>query len=138
MGPGRNANQPLDWPDEFSLDFKEGLSSLFIGLSSESDPFLLRHYLYNVHDTYRMFRLHFRKVVDDADLPRRNYEEIMGQSHPPSGPIPAQFAMTDEEIFKDDIKAAENLFAGNSTEKQDMDLLNELVPPELESRLIRL
>lgn len=129
-----------DWPNEFSLDSIDGLSSLLIGLSSESDPFLLRHYLYNVHDTYRMFRLHFRKVVDDAEVPADSYRNAVDQNGPPipRGPMPVQFAMTDEEIFTDDIKAAEKLFATYGTEKEDLELLNKLVPPELESRLLKL
>ncbi|KAF4124834.1 GAL4 [Geosmithia morbida] len=52
--------------------------------------------------------------------------------------MPVQFSMTDETIFQDDLKAAEKLFAGYSTEENDLDLLQELVPPEVESRLLRL
>jgi hypothetical protein len=46
--------------------------------------------------------------------------------------------MADEEIWKDDVKAAEGLFSGNTTEKSDIELLGKLVPPDLGSRLLRL
>src|SRR5690348_3072092 len=52
----RSISQGLDWPQEFSLDNKDGCSNVFVGLSSEFDPSLLRHYLYNMHDVYPMFR----------------------------------------------------------------------------------
>lgn len=129
---------PSSWPEQFSLDMKPGLSSLIIGLSSESDPFLLRNYQYDVHDTYRMFRLHFRKVIDDNDVPHKSFEKISQKSSLPIGSIPVQFGMTDEEIFRDDINAAEKMFSGHSTEKKDCELLDELVPVDLGSRLLKL
>lgn len=126
------------WSKEFSLDSRTGYSHQLVGLSSECDPFFLRHYVYNEHDTYPMYRLHFRKVVDDAAMPQ--YEDLGPRSGPrrPSGPAPVQFVLADEEIWKDDVKAAEGLFLGNSTESSDGELLSKLVTPDLGSRLLRL
>lgn len=127
------------WPAEFSLESRERHSSQLIGLSCESDPYLLRHYSYNEHDTFPMYRLHFRNVVDDATMPRRSPDpSVNHQPRPPSGPIPAQFVIADEEIWRTDVEAAERLFSGHSTEESDMELLGRLVPPDLASRLLKL
>jgi hypothetical protein len=134
----RNSSQPLDWPEEFSLDSQKGYSNMLVGLSSEFDPYFLRHYMYNVHDTYRMFRLHIRKVVDDAQMPRHAYNESIGRPQPPAGNMPIQFVTVDEEILRDEVKFAEGLYSGSSTEKSDLELLNRLVPYDLGVRLVKL
>jgi hypothetical protein len=84
-----------------------------------------------------MFRLHFRKMADGADMHLAG-DGAMGQPVLPRGAVPVHFAMTDEEIFTGDIKAAEKMFSGNGTEQEDRKLLDELVPPELASRLLKL
>lgn len=126
------------WPDDFSLDSRTGYSHQLVGLSSECDPFFLRHYVYNEHDTYPMYRLHFRKVVDDAMMPQHEDNGPTSGPPRPSGSAPVQFVLADAEIWKDDVKAAEGLFSGKSTERSDMELLNRLVTPDLGSRLLRL
>ena len=135
---GRGTVSEETWQDEFSLDTKKGYSHQLVGLSSECDPFFLRHYVYNGHDTYPMYRLHFRKVVDDAAMPQ--WEDNGPSTGPrrPSGAAPIQFVLADEEIWKDDVKSAEALFPGGSTESSDMELLCKLVTPDLGSRLLRL
>jgi hypothetical protein len=130
-----------DWPSDFSVDAaQKGHSNMLVGLSSEFDPFFLRHYLYNVHDTYRMFRLHIRKVVDDEAMLRLDHSDSGIGSPPPRplGPAPVQFVVVDEEIWKDEVKSAEALFATPSTERSDAELLNKLVPTDLGARLIKL
>lgn len=136
MDLGRNGTQNLS--REFSLYSRKGYSSQLIGLSSESDPFLIRHYYHNEHDTYTMYRLHFRKVVDDVSLPQYQNGIMADQNHMPLGPTPIQFVMADEEIWADDVKATEAMLSGNHTEEGDMELLGKLVPPDLEARLLRL
>ncbi|SPN97349.1 uncharacterized protein DNG_00863 [Cephalotrichum gorgonifer] len=131
--------QPSNWPAEFSLEFRQGYSNQLVGLSCESDPFLLRHYRFNAQGTYHMLRLDFRKVVDDV------------KSQDPSGPTaptsqsnsstdndPIQFMMCDETIWADDIKATERLLSGDGTEAADMALLNKVVNPDLGARLLKL
>ncbi|OAA58439.1 fungal specific transcription factor domain containing protein [Niveomyces insectorum RCEF 264] len=68
---------PPDWSDEFSLESRRGYSNHLIGLSSESDPYLLRYYKYNAQDLYTMFRLNFRRILDDAavSVPRSALRE---------------------------------------------------------------
>ncbi|KAB5562894.1 fungal-specific transcription factor domain protein, partial [Coniochaeta sp. 2T2.1] len=134
----RRESFQTSWPDDFSLDSKRGYSHQLVGLSSECDPFFLRHYVYNEVDTYPMYRLHFRKTVDDATYPLHEDNGPRGPPHRPSAAAPVQFVLADEEIWKDDVKAAEGLFPGGSTEKSDMELLYKLVTPDLGSRLLRL
>lgn len=126
------------WPDGFSLDSKTRYSHQLVGLSSECDPFFLRQYLYNEHDTYPMYRLHFRKVVDDASMPLHEDNGPTGHPHRSSSAAPVQFVLADEDIWKDDVKAVEGLFPGNSTERSDLELLGKLVTPGLGSRLLKL
>ncbi|CAK7221019.1 hypothetical protein SBRCBS47491_004384 [Sporothrix bragantina] len=128
------------WPQEFSLESHQGHSHQLLGLSGESDPYFLRHYVYNKHDTYRMFRLHFRKVVDDALVPgpappAENPENLRPM---PSSPMPVQFVIADEAIWANDVHSIEGIFNGSSTEDTDTALLKKLVPPELAVRLLKL
>lgn len=138
---GLGGDTRLDWPPDLSLDAaQKGYSNMLVGLSSEFDPFFLRHYLYDVHDTYRMFRLHIRKVVDDEAMPRRDYATTTVDGPQPcsSGPAPVQFVIIDEEIWKDEVKSAENIFAEASSHQSDAQLLNKLVPTDLGARLLKL
>lgn len=132
-------NKP-DWPPEFSIDAAlKGHSSMLVGLSSEFDPFFLRHYLYDVTDIYRMYNLHIRKVVDDEAMPRLDYAATaMGASPHPAGSAPVQFVICDERIWKDGVQSAAILGAAASTDQSDAQLLDKLVPTDLGGRLIRL
>jgi hypothetical protein len=127
-----------DWSPEFSLESRPGYSNQLIGMSSESDPYLLRHYYYNRYDTYPMFRLDFRKVVDDGKAKNPNSPPPIDQTNPSTGSTPIQFVLSDEAIWQDDVKAAEKLFGGKGTEESDMETLNKLVPDELGVRLLKL
>lgn len=120
-----------DWPVEFSLEAKRGYSNHLIGLSCESDPFLLRHYRYNAYDNYHMFRLDFRKVVDDAKPQQPSRSELPN--------VPIQFMMCDETIWQDDVRVTERMLSGaDGTEAADTARLNNIVNPELGSRLLKL
>ena len=125
-----------DWSSDFSLDERPGYSSQLIGLSSETDPFLLRHYQYDTRDTFRMFALDFRKVIDDVNMPGPTASSQSSQI--PASDIPVQFVMTDEEICKDDVKIIDQDFAGSNTEAEDHALLYKIVPIDLGSRLLKL
>jgi hypothetical protein len=103
------------------LEAKKGYSNHLIGLSCESDPFLLRQYRYNSHDEHHMFRLDFRKISDGSTTQ------------------PLQFMMSDEAIWQADIKAAERTLSGqDGSETTDAALLAKMVNHDLGSRLIRL
>ncbi|CAK7238435.1 hypothetical protein SEUCBS140593_010685 [Sporothrix eucalyptigena] len=133
------------WPQEFSLESRPGHSHQLLGLSGESDPYFLRHYAYNEYDTYLMFRLHFRKVVDDALVPSPPPTMLPtgspsgNNARPlPSSAMPVQFVIADEAIWRDDVHAVESLVLGNSTEETDTLLMAKLVSPELAVRLLKL
>ncbi|KAK7902282.1 hypothetical protein LTR67_001927 [Exophiala xenobiotica] len=125
-----------DWSNDFSLDERPGYSSQLVGLSSETDPFLLRHYQYDTRDTFRMFALDFRKVTDDINMPGPAASSQSSQI--PASDIPVQFVMTDEEICKEDVKLIDTDFAGFNTEAEDHALLYRIVPIDLGSRLLKL
>lgn len=126
-----------DWPMEFSLDTREGYSNQLIGLSCETDPYLLRHYRYNANGTYAMFRLDFRQVADESK-PLAFGQDVPSGRLTPAQYHPVRFVMTHEDIWKDSIKSVESVLSGNSTERADLELLNKLVPNELGARLLDL
>ncbi|KAK5047569.1 hypothetical protein LTR84_006666 [Exophiala bonariae] len=125
-----------EWSSDFSLDERPGYSSQLIGLSGETDPFLLRHYQYDARDTFRMFALDFRKVTDDGNM--LGHAALPQSSQIPSSDVPIQFVMTDEKICNDDVKIMDKDFAGSSTEAEDYALLYKIVPIDLGSRLLKL
>lgn len=135
----RSAQHALDWPPEFSLESRKGYSNQLVGLSGESDPFLLRHYRYDATDTYRMLRLDFRKVSDDTKAPGLASNSSRDNPDPSTAHNSIHFMMCDEIIWKDEVKATERLLAGSEgTEAADMALLNEIVTPDLGVRLLKL
>ncbi|KAH8886085.1 hypothetical protein GQ53DRAFT_728289 [Thozetella sp. PMI_491] len=127
-----------DWPAKFSLDARKGYSNQLIGLSCESDPYLLRSYYYDQYDTYPMFRLDFRKVKDDATIQPFLDHCPTGSSRPPADYLPVQFVMTDEDIWKDSLRSVEGIQSGSNNEEGDFELLNKAVSADLGSRLLRL
>lgn len=84
-----------------------------------------------------MFRLHFRKVVDDALVPGPT-ESPENLRPMPSSPMPVQFVIADEAIWANDVHSVEGIFNGSSTEESDTVLLKKIVPPELAVRLLKL
>ncbi|KAH8168720.1 fungal specific transcription factor domain-containing protein [Sarocladium implicatum] len=129
--------QTTTWPPEFSLEDRKGYSNHLIGLSCESDPFLLRHYKYNSYDNYRMFRLDFRKISNEAQS-WPNLDMTGNQGHAPKANVPLQFMMSDETIWQDDLKASERCLSGDGTEDSDRALLSKIVNPELGRNLVSL
>ncbi|KUJ13709.1 uncharacterized protein LY89DRAFT_687098 [Mollisia scopiformis] len=134
----RESNHAFDWPHEFSIDSRRGYSNQVIGLSGESDPFLLRYHRYNINDTYPMFRLDFRNIMGDEKLQPPAENSTLGGLPLPVGYIPIQFVMTDENICQDDLETAEAMFSGCKTELEDLGLLKSLVPVDLGARLLNL
>lgn len=132
----RQVSRVGEWSHEFSLDERPGYSSQLIGLSNETDPFLLRHYQYDTQDTFQMIGLDFRKVTDDINM---QGPTISSQpSLIPVSDIPIQFAMTNEEICEEDVKIIDKDFSGSNTEAEDHALLYQLVPLDFGSRLLKL
>lgn len=127
-----------DWPSDFSLDTRKGYSNQLIGLSCESDPYLLRNYYYNKLDTYPMFRLDFRKVKDDASVQPFLETSVYGNSLLPADSPPIQFVMTHEDIWKNSQILVEAIQSGGNTEESDLELLKKIVPADLGPRLLKL
>ncbi|KAF7560280.1 hypothetical protein G7046_g3861 [Stylonectria norvegica] len=127
-----------DWPAEFSLDNKQGYSNQIIGLSCESDPYLLRNYHYDVYDTYPMFRLDFRKMQDDVNVQPFFEARTRGLPHPPADSLPIHFVMTHEDIWKDSLSSVERIQSGSNTEEGDLAHLNKVVSAGLSPRLLKL
>jgi hypothetical protein len=132
----RQASRVEEWSNEFSLDERPGYSSQLIGLSNETDPFLLRHYQYDTQDTFQMIGLDFRKVTDDINMQGPTIPSQASQI--PVSDIPVQFAMTNEEICEEDVKIIDKDFFGSNTEAEDHALLYRLVPIDFGSRLLKL
>ena len=121
---------------DYSLDGRPGYSSQLIGLSNETDPFLLRHYQYDTRDTFQMIGLDFRKVTDDINMQRPTISSQSSQIL--ASDIPVQFAMTNEEICEEDVKIIDKDFSGSNTEAEDHALLYQIVPIDFGSRLLKL
>lgn len=132
----RHASRVGEWSMDYSLDERPGYSSQLIGLSNETDPFLLRHYQYDTRDTFQMIGLDFRKVTDDINM---QGPTISSQSSKiPVSDIPVQFAMTNEEICEEDVKIIDKDFSGSNTEADDHALLYKIIPVDFGSRLLKL
>lgn len=137
---GRRDND-LGWPVEYSLDRRPGYSSQLIGLSGESDPFLLRHFLFHVFDHYPMFKVDYRKMVDDANLQRfaAPIEPCCPNQGLPADEMPVQFAMLNEELGEEK-GAARRTVSGypESEEIQDRAIIEKMVCADLHHRLLKL
>lgn len=138
MDVERDDSSASDWPAEFSLDWREGFSHQLIGLSSELDPYLLRHYKYDATDTYSGYRLHYRKAMEDARSRPYDHNPPTGQPRLPAGDFPVQFVLNDGDIWKEDVEAMERILAGGSVERDDLEYVNRLVPVDIGSRLVTL
>jgi hypothetical protein len=128
-----------DAPSEYSLNERPGYSSQLIGLSNESDPFLLRHYLYDVRDNFPMFKLDFRKVVDDATVQNHAMHAASLETLKiPANELPVQFVMTNEQIGEDQTPPIDPDISDGMSESDDRVRLAEIVLNEWGSRLLKL
>jgi hypothetical protein len=123
---------------EFSLDSKEGHCNQLIGLSGESDPYVLRYYQYNTHEIYPMFRLTFRAMMDGNRAAVQPHNTRSENAKLSDGRLPVQFVLTDEELCGDDVAAVREILSGGATEEEDASRLSELIPVELGTRLLQL
>lgn len=138
---------PFDSP----IDGKDGVHGLYLGLSGETDPYLLRHYKYDDHGDFRMFKLVFHQTANDlyndvakdlllpispsnntrldisADRTRNLYGHI---------PVPVQFMMAADELA-DDAKKETTLRPHTSPESIRMEI-DQLIKPDDGIRLIGL
>lgn len=138
MDVERGNARASDWPAEFSLDLRDGFSHQLIGLSGELDSYLLRHYQYDATDTYSGYRLHYRKVMEDARSRPHDHNPANGQRRLPAGDFPVQFVLNGGELWKEDVEAVEGILAGDSMVRDDLEYVNRLVPVDIGSRLVTL
>ncbi|KAJ5610331.1 fungal-specific transcription factor domain-containing protein [Penicillium lagena] len=128
-----------DWPEGFSLDTRRGYSTQLIGLSNETDPFLLRHFQYDMFDNYYMCRLIYRKMTDDVTVQSHiNSSTAGGTPEVPASEVPVHFQVFDDSICDENVKAIERDFSVYNSEAEDCDLLYKIVPKSLGFRLSNL
>jgi hypothetical protein len=128
-----------DWPEAFSLDTRRGYSTQLIGLSNETDPFLLRHFQYDMFDNYTMCRLIYRKMTDDVTVQSYiNSSTAGGTPKIPTSEVPIHFQVFDDSICDENVKAIERDFSVHNDEAEDGDLLYKIVPRGLGFRLLNL
>jgi len=82
-----------------SIDAREGFHGTYFGLSGESDPYLLRHYLYDDSDEFPFLRVVYRQLHNDLHFPlvppspqRRSIGKHQGQCEP------VQFYLVSSEL----------------------------------------
>jgi hypothetical protein len=132
------STQYQDWPMEFSLDSKEGHCNQLIGLSGESDPYVLRYYQYNTHEIHPMFRLTFRAMMGSNRAVAQPHNTSNEDANFTNSRLPVQFVLTDEELCGDDVAAVGEILSGGATDEEDARRLSELIPVELGTRLLEL
>ncbi|KAH8806111.1 fungal-specific transcription factor domain-containing protein [Xylogone sp. PMI_703] len=126
---------------EYSLDRRAGYSSQLIGLSGESDPFLLRHFSYRASDNYPMFKLDYRKMVDDTNLQQYATDaEPLHIPRLPAGEFPVQFMMVNEDICEESTESPHSASStcSDTQEEKDRASVERIVPFDLHSRLVKL
>lgn len=128
-----------DWPEGFSLDTRRGYSTQLIGLSNETDPFLLRHFQYDMFDNYTMRRLIYRKMTDDVTVQSHINSSTAGVTPKiPTSGVPIHFQVFDDSICEENVKAIERDFSVYDYEAEDCDMLYNIVPGGLGFRLLNL
>ena len=128
-----------DWPEGFSLDTRRGYSTQLIGLSNETDPFLLRHFQYDMFDNYTMYRLIYRKMTDDVTMQNHINSSTAGETlKTPASEIPIHFQVFDDSICHENVRAMERDFSVYNSEAEDCNLLYKVVPKGLGFRLLNL
>lgn len=131
--------RPTEFDRVFSLNSRSNYSAQWVGLSSESDPYLLQHYSYDDRDIYPMFRLDFRKIVDEeAHSAALSDQRPWPENDKAYTEMPINFMMTHEEILQDTFSSQEKILSSGNTEANDVALLDKTVPFELGKRLLEM
>ncbi|RDW66463.1 hypothetical protein BP6252_10098 [Coleophoma cylindrospora] len=135
-------------PAEYPIDGKESVHGLYFGLSGETDPYLLRHYRYDEHGEFRMWKLIFRQAANDLynDLPReqsvQSPNDMGGTEGSATGsqitlpPVPVHFMMAADELAHE-AKYDTTVRQHMSAQGVRMEL-DQLIRPEDGSRLVGL
>ncbi|KAF4783072.1 hypothetical protein HER10_EVM0005871 [Colletotrichum scovillei] len=121
----------------FTIDQRPGFQSAYFGLSGESDPYLLRHYLYNDADEFPFLRVIYRRTQPWTPS-RRDHSSITGHhsSTHDQNNVPVQFLLTSNEL-SDELRRlgpTDHLYDHDSVRKE----LNDLVDEDVGQRLVLL
>ncbi|KAH8703573.1 fungal-specific transcription factor domain-containing protein [Talaromyces proteolyticus] len=135
--PITHGGNAMDWPEEFSLETRPGYSSQLIGLSSETDPFLLRNFHYDAFDNYTMRRLIYRKMTGDMDL-HKGRTCALTTTTLQGDTAPINFQVFNESICEENIRSIDQDFFVHNSEDDDWDLLKKIIPKDLGTRLVNL
>lgn len=134
-----NGIPPFDCP----IDGKEDVHGLYLGLSGETDPYLLRHYKYDDHGDFSMFKLVFRQTANDLYNDIASDPASLLSPSDPFGldmsknrddniyqhiPIPVHFVMVADELA-DDAKEETTVRPHMSPESVRIEL-DQLIKPE--------
>ncbi|KAH7139686.1 fungal-specific transcription factor domain-containing protein [Dactylonectria estremocensis] len=88
-----------------SIDQRLDFQGTYFGLSGESDPFLLRHYLYNDADEFPFLRVIYRRAQTDGHGSEQlHHSHPTHTSHKQKSPVPIQFLLTSNELGEEQKK----------------------------------
>ncbi|KXH33682.1 fungal specific transcription factor [Colletotrichum nymphaeae SA-01] len=118
-----------------TIDRRPGFQSAYFGLSGESDPYLLRHYLYNDADEFPFLRVIYRRTRPWTPS-RLDHSSITGHhsSTHDENNVPVQFLLTSNEL-SDELRRlgpTDHLYDHESVRKE----LNDLVGEDVGQRLV--
>ncbi|KAH7120597.1 fungal-specific transcription factor domain-containing protein [Dactylonectria macrodidyma] len=82
-----------------SIDQRLDFQSTYFGLSGESDPYLLRHYLYNDADEFPFLRVIYRRAQTDGHGSEQvHHSHSTHATRNQKSPVPIQFLLTSNEL----------------------------------------
>lgn len=134
VSPGVVSSPPENQTNESnSIDQRPGFQGTYFGLSGESDPYLLRHYLYNEADEFPFLRVIYRRTQRGICEP---YQPPQNAQNAEAPDIPVQFLLTANELGEEHTRIGPHgqLYDHDSVRKE----LNGLVSDEHGRRLILL
>lgn len=121
----------------FTIDQRPEFQSAYFGLSGESDPYLLRQYLYNDADEFPFLRVIYRRTQRGTPF-RRDHSSTTGHhsSAHDENNVPVQFLLTSNEL-SDELRRlgpTNHTYNYESVRKE----LNDLVSEDVGRRLVLL
>ncbi|KAI3547503.1 fungal specific transcription factor [Colletotrichum abscissum] len=83
----------------FTIDQRPEFQSAYFGLSGESDPYLLRHYLYNDADEFPFLRVIYRRTQSGTPF-HRDHSSVTEHPRSDENNVPVQFLLTSNEFVQ--------------------------------------
>lgn len=81
-----------------SIDQRANFQSTYFGLSGESDPYLLRHYLYNEADEFPFLQVIYRRTQTDCHGSEGLHQQSSATQNEQTSHVPVQFLLTSNEL----------------------------------------